>query len=218
MIDERPLVNTPLESPNPMKLLQNRLANLIVCTEDEREFPWIPRKFPLSEIENTKLDNFSAPSSPGLGVGELKRIPKPASLSRSSSYTHLSNITPRHSPIPSPSPLTSPPTPDSNWTVKVVNDSIDSKEATAVSPLSLANEKHRKGIVLKLAKKWTFFKPKYNIIYYHILFSVHISYLHKIFLCTICKYYHVMFFSSSAFFLLLLTCNLCEFLSMEIRI
>ena len=156
MIDERSLVNTPLESPNPIKQLQNRLANLVVCTEDERELPWIPRKFPLTEVENAKLDIFSAPSSPCFVSGELKRIPKPASLSRSSSYTHLANITPRHSPVPSPSPLASPPhtLDNSNWTVKVVSDDLtDAKEASTISPLPLADEKHRKGIVLKLAKK-----------------------------------------------------------------
>ena len=76
---------------------------------------------------------------------------------RDRSYTHLSNITPRHSPVPPPSPLASPPpTPDgSSWTVKVVNDvTVDSQETSSVSPLTLNADKHRKGgIVLKLAKK-----------------------------------------------------------------
>jgi len=151
MIDERSLVNTPLESPNPMKILQNRLANVCECTEAERDLPWLPRKFPLSELETVKLEVFSAPPSPCFGEPP-KRIPKPSSLSRSSSYTHLANITPRNSPIPSMSPLASPPTPESNWTVKVLNNA-DNQDMPTVHAPTLNDKQQRKGIVLKLAKK-----------------------------------------------------------------
>ena len=152
MFEERSLVNTPVDSPSAHapKLLQNRLANLQVCPEDERDPSWLHRKFPLSDVENARLNVFSAPSSPMM---EPKRIPKPVSLSRSPSYTIITNNTPRNSPLHSPSPLANPPTPDSNWTVKVMNDDEEDNLKEDESPTLAATEKHRKGIVLKLAKK-----------------------------------------------------------------
>jgi len=150
MFEERPLVNTPVDSPSACtpKLLQNRLANLLVCPEDERDPSWFHRKFPLSDVENARLEVFSAPSSP---MTDSKRI-KPGSLSRSSSYTLITNTTPRNSPLHSPSPLANSPTPDSNWTVKVVHDDNDNMKEEESFTLA-TTEKQRKGIVLKLAKK-----------------------------------------------------------------
>lgn len=150
--DDQPLVNTPVESPN-LNLtlhakLQNRLANIYACNEDERDLPWFPRVFPLSETDCQKLEDTSAPPSP---INQDTKKHSKSSIARSPSFTILHN-TPRNSPLPSPSPFASPPTTESNWTVKVLNEE-DLKDESVVPVVSGVSEKQRKGIVLKLAKK-----------------------------------------------------------------
>ena len=142
-------LSTPVDSPgsNAAVLLSKdftRISNLTVCTDEERDEPWPWRTFPLNDTESKNL---------------LAYIPSPSNCSCDTAFsrsisnhkyplnTTLTSDSPRNTPRHSPTPLTSPGTPneiDKNWTVKLLNDA-----QTDV----VTSEKLRKGIVLKLAKK-----------------------------------------------------------------
>lgn len=136
---------TPADSPNPSSFkIFDRSSNLTPYSEEERELSWTVRKFPLNEKESKELTASSDLLSPVVSPTDSKTL---ASLKQVSHALMRSTRTPRHSPLQSPTFLSSPGTPtehDSNWTVKLLND----------PPIDVVtSEKQRKGIVLKLAKK-----------------------------------------------------------------